>query len=644
MVRSKLVGGVIATSVAAILLLPAYTSIYLYPAFTRLLVENTEKEVERAATHLASMFISHHDILGRSPLSDEEKKELNTLLADFGLMKIKIFAPSGEILYSTDPEETGRVNRKRYFHEIVAAGKRYSMLIRKNSPSLEGQTMPADVIETYIPIMKNGRFMGAFEVYYDITSEKGKMERLISRSSSMSYALALALFTATILSAIKAHRNIVRRYNAEEELRRHRDNLEKLVRERTEELVDANRRLSKEIEDRKRMEEELLKAKTLESIGILAGGIAHDFNNLLTVIMGNISFSKMRISPRQEEMTRRLESAEEAAMRARDLVEQLLTFAGRGEPVKKALSVRDLTVNAAGFALSGSSVKSRFELPGNLWPVEADEVQLGQVLHNIILNARESMPAGGVISIRADNVVMEDGNRYQLKRGRYVMIQVRDHGRGIPREHMPRIFDPYFSTKDRGPYKGMGLGLAICYSIMKNHGGAIGVDSREGEGTVVSLYVPASEKEPPRQTCGTTPPASTPHRSGRILIMDDEELVKQVTGDMLMATGFEVDIARDGKEAIRKYEKALADNKPFDAVILDLTIPGGMGGEETLRALLAIDPDARAIVSSGYTNDPVVINYRKYGFMASLPKPYDMGRLQDVLNSVLRVRNRKENQ
>jgi CheY-like chemotaxis protein len=284
-------------------------------------------------------------------------------------------------------------------------------------------------------------------------------------------------------------------------------------------------------------------------------------------------------------------------------------------------------------ALSGSRLRCDFSLPEDLWLAEVDAVQIGQVIRNLMLNARDAMPEGGVISVGAENMVLGPQENPALSPGDYVRVSIADCGGGISKELLLKIFDPYFSTKQRGTQKGMGLGLAICHTVMQRHGGAIAVELEPGgKGTIFRLLLPASRKLLPREKASV--PASRP-RCGRILVMDDEEMVRKLVGKMLVQEGHEVELVEDGQRAVEVYESAKIQRRPFDAVILDLTVRDGLGGQEAIRALLKIDPAVKAIVMSGYPSDPVVLEPERYGFKGVLAKPFDKLALQETLSRVL---------
>ena len=384
----------------------------------------------------------------------------------------------------------------------------------------------------------------------------------------------------------------------------------------------------RDITEKRRAERELLKADKLESLGVLSGGIAHDFNNILTSILGNISIARMFAKP-GDKIFERLEEAENDCMRARVLTQKILTFSRGGAPIMKTAFISELLRDSASFALSGSNVRCEFSIPDDLWRVEVDEGQIAQVISNLIINASQAMPGGGVINLLAENIVVDERQGIPLNNGRHVKISVTDHGIGISKEHFQQIFDPYYTTK-RG---GSGLGLAIAYSIVKRHNGYIDVKSIPGKETTFSIYLPASSKE---ALAEKESGEKIRGGKGKILVMDDEKMIRDVVGDMLGILGYEAEFAKDGAEAVELYKKAEQSVRPFDAVIMDLTVPGGMGGKEAVRKLAEIDPEVKAIVSSGYSDDPVMADFRKYGFSNVVAKPYNIKELGDALYEVLK--------
>ena len=383
----------------------------------------------------------------------------------------------------------------------------------------------------------------------------------------------------------------------------------------------------RDITDRKRMEKEILKSRKLESLGTLAGGIAHDFNNILTAILGNVSYARV-YAEEGSELYKPIVEAEAGCLRARGLTKQLLTFSRGGEPVKKVIRIGELLKESTEFALHGSNVICRFEIALNLWPVEADRGQLDQVISNLVINSDQSLAAGGKMHMRAENVELEKGDLSSLEAGRYVKIEVEDEGVGILAEHLEKIFDPYFTTKQ----KGSGLGLASAYSIVINHSGALRAVSEPGKGSTFIIYLPASKEEPQEKKVSEDIILG----EGRVLLMDDEAEIRQMAARLIGKLGYEVETAADGQEAIEKYRKSRSAGRPFGVVILDLTVKGGMGGEKALDRLKEIDPEVKAIVSSGYSIDSVMSHYRYTGFAGMIAKPYSLSDISRILSAEMK--------
>ncbi|MEW6379196.1 MAG: response regulator [bacterium] len=385
-----------------------------------------------------------------------------------------------------------------------------------------------------------------------------------------------------------------------------------------------------DITEKQQREEELQKMSNLESIGLLAGGLAHEFNNILTVLLGNLSLAQM-LTDSADERFQLLKEAKQASVRAKSLTRQLLTFSKGGTPVKRTVPLSGMLQDTARFALQGSQTGCTFSLPENLWPVEIDEGQIGQAINNIILNADQAMPDGGTIEVRARNITAATERIIHgtiVPAGKYVEIAIQDQGVGIPKEHLSRVFDPYFTTKQTGS----GLGLTAAYYIVRKHGGYLGVESRPGESTTFYIYLPASIEKAPAPAAGEEKAKGKlqPGR-GRILVMDDEEMIRKSLSSMLKRLGYKVELARDGAETLAIYKKALESGHPFDLVIVDLIIPSGLGGKETMKRLVEIDPGVKAIVSSGYSNDPIMADFQQYGFIGCIAKPYDLETLSRVI-------------
>lgn len=752
MAKSKLIIFLLVVSVLSVLFLPVFTITYLYPSIDKLLILNAQDHAQRIANHFLMYFEVPDGSLAPEHLSSDLKEEIVEVMDNFSLEKVKLFSSSGEVLFSTDPEDIGTLNTKDYFKVLVLRGHNFTKLVQKNSETLEGRKVASDVIETYVPIHGADTIVGAFEIYYDITQMKAMFNAFASRASIIIYLVSFVLLASLLVSLFKLSNNMAARDKAETLLNQHRDELEKLVRKRTAELTAANKRLKedinmrleaenalqdseekfrslvemasdaifiadaetgiitdvnkkgtelmgwgasdligrhlsflhppddedlysrliesnyslqlpfnkvlyvqhisgrkipvdisantieftkgrivqgifRDISQRLQFDDELQKSEKLKTASVLAGGIAHDFNNLLTAVLGNLSLAKLDAAG-DEKMTRRLVETEKAINRAKDLTHQLLTFAKGGSPTKKTVKLGKIIEDAAHFVLHGSKVKSECFLPEDLWMVEVDEGQINQVINNLVINASHAMNDGGICTISAENVKLDRASGFPVPPGRYVKIAVKDKGHGIPPHILDKIFDPFYTTKKQGS----GLGLSSCYTIVKNHGGQITVDSTVGEGTVFYVYLPASNNKPEEE-----------HEieeldltgDGRILVMDDEEIVREAVTSLLQYLGYDVETAKEGQEAVDKYELSMRLGQPYDAVIVDLTVPGGMGGQEAARMIKEMHPSARIIVSSGYYTDPVLANFQDYGFDGVVPKPYQVDELGRVVKDVI---------
>jgi PAS domain S-box-containing protein len=390
---------------------------------------------------------------------------------------------------------------------------------------------------------------------------------------------------------------------------------------------------ARDISDRRTMEEELLRAKKLESIGVLAGGIAHDYNNLLTAMMGYMTLAESLLDS-NEEATALLERARHAAVMAKNLSRKLITFSRGGQPMRKPGAIPPLLENALSFALAGSNVECEFRVSPEVWRVEYDESQMSQAIHNIVINAREAMPGGGTIRVKADNLEISKKNGHPVHAGAWVKITIEDEGVGIPEELLDKIFDPYFTTKEMGAQKGLGLGLAISHSVVRNHQGYVFAESEPNRGTAIHIYLPPAKRSDSPRTASRAVVLGKDDVI-RVLIMDDEEIVRDITGKMLEKDGCEVSLAREGAEAVDLFRQGRENGRPFHVVLLDLTVRGGMGGKEAVRELMAIEPDVRAIVSSGYADDPVMNDFGAHGFTAAVVKPYSMSELRQTIRGVV---------
>ena len=390
--------------------------------------------------------------------------------------------------------------------------------------------------------------------------------------------------------------------------------------------------ITRDISERKKTEELVSQAQKMEAIGQLAGGIAHDFNNILMGIFGNISMIKT-ILPKDHPGLKYIEDSEKSMDRATHLTSQLLTFAKGGGPVKENICLGDLIKDVSLFDLSGSNVKLVFEQSKDLWIAKVDKGQMQQVFSNLTLNAKQAMPNGGILFISLQNIDIPEKTIPTLVKGKYIKAIIRDEGTGIDVRHLKRIFEPFFTTK----VTGKGLGMATVYSIIDKHGGHISVKSTVGKGTTFTLYLPAVKSQQILKTkLLDVADNSKKPQTAKILVMDDEVVICNLIIDMLKNYGFSVSTATDGKQAVNMYKRSVESGAPFDVVIMDLTIPGGIGGKEAVKELLKINPKVKCIVSSGYANDPVMTNFSGYGFKGIASKPYTPTKLMEVINQVLR--------
>lgn len=377
------------------------------------------------------------------------------------------------------------------------------------------------------------------------------------------------------------------------------------------------------------LEEEVLKVKKLESLGILAGGIAHDFNNILAAILGNINLALLdnSLTGTTKDL---LSSAEKASLRAKDLTQQLLTFSKGGTPVKVTALLPEIIRESANFILHGEPTACIYNFPEDLYPVDIDKGQISQVIQNIIINGKQAMPEGGVIKIACSNISAEETPLQLPVAINYVKISISDNGPGIPPDTISKIFDPYFSTKSEGS----GLGLTICHSIINKHHGRISAESSPQQGTSFTIMLPASPHKA-TITAHKKPQQITAVKKCKVLIMDDEELIREVTTAILSKLGHNSVSACNGEEALKLFKEAKSSSAPVNLTIMDLTIPGGMGGKEAIKELLKIEPEAKVIVSSGYSNDPVMAHFQEYGFKAALVKPYKHQELLEMIQRLL---------
>lgn len=481
------------------------------------------------------------------------------------------------------------------------------------------------------PVLKLKQAMGKVEkgklgIQVDLGSkdEIGEIGDAFNKMSEILFQNHIALKNAMEKEANDA----LELAEANDALKNLNASLEDIVKQRTSDLLKANTSLKKEMEEKEKMQESLLRIQKLESIGLLAGGIAHDFNNILGVIVGNLSLARASLK-KEDKIAKYLIDTEKSCFRARDLTNQLLTFSKGGAPVKQLISMAEFIKESVIFVLRGSNVGYDLSIDPDLFHAKIDKGQINQVINNIMINALHAMDDGGTITVKAENFIMHSDNiSIPLMPGNYIKISIKDQGEGIARENLERIFDPYFTTKQNGN----GLGLATVHSIVKRHGGYIGVQSEKAKGTTFYIYLPASKEKLDETASEIEKSQDIPIKGNKkILIMDDEEMIREVVGDMLIHMGYKVDFAEDGVEACRKYRESMERQEKFDVAIMDLTIPGGMGGKQAVKEILKIDPKAKIVVSSGYSNDPVMADYKSYGFSGVIVKPFKMKELISLM-------------
>jgi len=394
-----------------------------------------------------------------------------------------------------------------------------------------------------------------------------------------------------------------------------------------------------DITEQRKMEEELVKVQKLESVAILAGGIAHDFNNMLATIMGYVDLSQEETDP-ADSVYEYLERVKRAGIQASELTKRLITFSKGGDPIQNEMSLGALIRADINTLTVSPGVSVCLSIPDTLWLVYIDEMQIKQVLNHLVRNADEAMSNGGTITISLENCVVGEKDTLPLKEGPYVQWRVADQGVGIAKENLARVFDPYYTTHNRGSEKGMGLGLAICYSVIKRHNGLIVVESEPGQGTVLTVYLPGIEPKRRRNLAVQSDLemdnlAGVFVPRGKILVMDDDDLILRMISRILQRWGYAVDVAKDGNEAVKMYQSARKAGEPFNMVILDLIIPGGLGAEYTMQKLRQWDPTVKAVVMSGYSDDPVIMNFPAYGFKGAMPKPFALDKLKTLISDVL---------
>ncbi len=575
----------------------------------------------------ASMkLISRHDLRDGDFFSDYRMrhKDGRELFIDFTVRRFSI--GKKEYVLGIKRDATGRRKTEMELEKRVA--ERTGELARSEERLKQAQAISN--IGSWEWDIETGRVFWTDEIYAILGYEPGKISPSYKAFVSSIHPDDRQSVEAAITEALYHNKPYNIGFRIEKP-----DNTERFVYVRAAVVHDENNRSRQmlgtlqDITDRKKSEESLIVAQRLSSVGTLAGGIGHDFSNILLGVLGYATVAK-RLTKTGGKVHELLSEIEQSALRARSLTRQLLTFSSGGAPIREAVDIAQLVEDAANLALKGSEVKKEFSFQPGLWPVYVDEGQISQVINNMALNSLQSMPEGGVISISAANRTIGPVDDIPLKHGDYVAIDIKDTGTGMSEEVLERAFDPFFTTKK----KASGLGLSLSYSIIKRHGGHVKAESAPGKGSRFSIYLPVAKEEAQKEEHRMAEASDRGQRI-RVLVMDDEELVRDVAGEILEMLGYDAAFANNGEEAIKIYRNAFKEGRPFDAVILDLTVAGGMGGKDALKGLLQIDPDCRAIVSSGYSKDPVMSDFRKYGFAGVVAKPYMVSEFTKAVKGVI---------
>ncbi len=584
--------------------LPTFVLLIIYPSFKALLTKNTEDQAERVAKHLTYMVIQDRNKLDEEFPSTETQHTLQEIIKNFRLMNLKIFSSSGKTLYSVAVQDIGKINKNKYFHEIVAKGRIFTKVVRKDTGSAEGQFFKADVVESYVPIMKNGAFIGAFEIYYDITERKKILDRLLLASSAVLSFVSLSLLCAITIILTKAGRNIIEREKAEKE--------------------------KKESQDR------LSRSQKMEALGLLAGGVAHDLNNVLS---GLVSYPDLILldlpegSPLRKPILTMQNSGEKAAA----IVQDLLTLARRGVTNTEVLNInrifsdyfRSPEFEKLQSYHPGVHIETDFET--DLLNIKGSEIHLKKAFMNIISNAAEAMPGGGEIIVSTGNQYVDrpiDG--YQnINEGDYALVKVKDSGIGISNDEIAKIFEPFYTKKIMGR-SGTGLGMAVVWGTVQDHNGYINIKSVEGEGTTFHLYFPVT-KEAVAKESETMAIDRIVGNGEKILVVDDVKEQREIADGILSKLNYRVTTVSSGEKAI-EYMK----NHSVDLLVLDMIMPPGIDGLDTYRKILETNPKQKAVIASGFSETDRVKETQKLGAGQYIRKPYTLEKIavavRDELN------------
>ncbi len=631
MPKSTFLRNILIISVLAVLFLPVFTAIFILPSFSNIIIAGAEKDAVHHASHLSSHITITSDELTSANLSKNFMEEVLRIKDFFKMEKIRIYSSSGEIVYSTDQQEIGQFNRKKYFHEIVAKGNTFQNLVTKDSESLEGLIVTVDVVETYVPIIKDDKFFGAFEIYYDITQQKKELASLITSTLIIVFSFTFILLIAVLATIGRANKYLTQRDQAESDLRKHLDQLEDLVQERTAELEQAFIGLEEEIRDREKAEAQLLQAQKMEAIGTLAGGIAHDFNNILGAIIG---YTDLAMVDKKEDanLADNLMQVKNAAYRAKDLTAQILAFSRQQEidiqPVVVAKIVEEILKLLR--ATIPSSIEIKQTIASKNGKILADPSQIHQVLMNLCTNASQAMEdRGGILEVRLEEVDIEEKDirdKPEITSSRYLHLTVTDTGKGMNQVTLDRIFDPFFTTKEKG--EGTGLGLSVVHGIVKSHGGEIQVASEPEKGTSFHLYFPLLESPIDLEEDKKAP---LPKGNERVLLVEDEWTLAEMEKKMLENLGYSVVAATSSLKAMQIF---IHNPDQFDIVITDQTMPQ-VSGMELASSILKIRPDIPIILSTGFSKSVTKEKTESIGIKEIIIKPFDMHQFAALVRKTL---------
>jgi signal transduction histidine kinase len=631
------------TSLVVCVIFPIYSVFVLIPSFSDQLTANTEDEAKRTATYLAPLIINDQTKLKKDSLSNTTINEIKTLKRDFRLEKLKVFSRQGVTVFSTSPNDIGKKNTHEYFHNIVAKGNVFTKVVAKNTKSLEGQVVTADVVETYVPILANGIFTGAFEIYYDITSRKKRLDNLLGRIYLVLFAITSVLLITIIMILFKASKTTIERFQVEKALEKAYGELELRVDERTAELAESNEELRRQITERTKTErektqlvEQLQKSQKMEALGTLAGGVAHDLNNVLS---GIVSYPELLLldMPNDSPYRKTILSIQDSGEKAAAIVQDLLTFSRRGVVVSEIVNLNNCIndyLNSPEFKKLKEfhmDVEVKTDLKTELLNILGSPVHLSKTVMNLVSNAAEAISDGGRIFISTINRYIDRPIKGydDVEEGDYVVLEVQDNGSGISSKDLDKIFEPFFTKKAMGR-SGTGLGMAVVWGTVKDHNGYIDVKSTEGRGTTFTLYFPVTRKEIPKDELSLSI-EDYMGNSESILVVDDVKGQRIIASGILRKLGYSVKSVSSGEEAV-EYIK----NNSADLLVLDMIMDPGINGRETYEGIIKFHPKQQAIIASGFSETDEVKKTQALGAGQYIKKPYTLEKIGIAIRDELK--------